>query len=107
MVVNAVKAIINIAGGAPQMANRFGPFPGLVIAPFANAENYWSSGSIKSIAHGKVSSVGVQFFGIAPVVFQIVYSPTGVLLCILEFISTASGTASAGFPSGIGINSQF
>src|SRR3569833_1444641 len=43
--------VLDIAGGAPQVASTAGPIPGVAVAPFANAEHYRTFSGIKCVAH--------------------------------------------------------
>ena len=106
MVEFAVPARINIAGGAPGVADILCPVPGFVVAPFADAEQDRPAGGVQRVAHGGVGADGVNVFGIAPVVFQIVDAPLGVGECVLVFVATAAGVAGAGGVAGVGVDAD-
>src|SRR5688572_24647088 len=106
MVVNAVEAVVDVAGGSPRMANVFGPVPRLVIAPFAQREQYRSPRRAQSFAHREIGSLGLQAIGVAPVVLQVVDSPLRVAERVLILIAAAAGFAATGFPARIGVDAE-
>ena len=109
-VLLAVPAVGDVAGGAPHVADVAGPEPRLVAAPFADAEENWAAGGFQRVAHGRVGPLGAGlagiFAGVAPVEFQIVDAPCGVLDRVLEFVAGATGTAGAGLRAGVGVDAE-
>src|SRR5690606_2677205 len=106
MVEFAVPAGVDVASGAPGVADVFGPVPGFVIAPFTDAEQDRAASFVQRIAHGGVGADGVDVFGIAPVVFQVVDAPLGVGERVLIFMSAAAGVAGAGGVACVGVDTD-
>ena len=102
----AIVAIHDVAGGAPQMTDVFGPGPGLGVAPFAQAEDDRPAGGVDRITHRLISLLGVRRAVIAPVVLQIVDSPGGVREGVLKLVAAAAGQAGAGLGSGAVVDAE-
>src|SRR5713101_99844 len=103
----ATPAIGDVAGGAPEVANVARPEPGLVGAPLAEAEDDGAAGGFQGVAHGGVGCRGVLRAGVAPIVFEIVDAPGGVLQGVLIFMAAAAGALLAGERASIGIDAKF
>jgi len=107
VVDDPVKDDRDIAGGAPEVADLLGPQPGLMVAPFAEAEDDWPARLTESLPHGRIGLPGVEIAGGAPVVFEIVHTPAAVLERILVFVAAAAGPPGAGRPARIRIDAEF
>src|SRR6185312_8597027 len=101
-------AVLDIVGGAPQIAAHFlAPQPWLMLAPLANAEHNRPAAGIK-----RGPDIGVRGFRtlviqrVAPVILQIIDAPRRVHERILVLVPKAARTTLTGFRSGIGIDSK-
>src|SRR5688572_4936842 len=57
VILYTIEAVKNVAGCPPQMAHRFSPLPGLIVAPFTDTENDWASGGEQRISHRCIRSL--------------------------------------------------
>src|SRR5207253_2913618 len=69
VILDAVEAVIDVAGCAPEVANFSSPLPGLAAAPFADAEDDGTPGGVECIAHRQVRALRIQSLSVAPVVY--------------------------------------
>src|SRR5216684_1584153 len=103
----AFPTVGDVASGAPEVANVSGPEPRLVRAPLAEAENNGAARGLQSVAHGGVGGLGVFRAGVAPIVFEVVDAPGGVLEGVLKFMAAAARTFGAGHGAGVGVDAKF
>src|SRR6516162_5050739 len=103
----AFPSILNVAGGAPKIADAFGPKPWLVGAPLANAEDDGAAGGEQSLAHGGVGFFAIPRARIAPVILEVVDAPLRVLQRVLIFVTLAARAPGAGFGARVGIDAEF
>ena len=77
VILNAVEAVVNVTGGAPQMPDTLRPFPGLIVAPFTRLKKHWATSCKQSIAHGRVSASAFSPSGCTSRI-EIVDAPLGI-----------------------------
>src|SRR5437660_1046043 len=106
-IAEILPGVGDIAGRAPEIANVRGPEPGLVGAPLAEAEDDGAAGGLQGVTHGGVGGLSVFRAGVAPIVFEIVDAPGGVLESVLKFMAAAAGTLGASHGAGVGIDAKF
>src|SRR4051812_28482961 len=102
----AIPARVDVAGGAPRMADLRRPVPGLVVAPLAHAEQHRPPGATDGVAHGGVGAARVQALAVAPVVLDVVEAPAGVVDGVLVLVATAARASTAGGRADVRINAQ-
>src|SRR4051812_4062655 len=78
VVLLTVPAGGNVTRRTPEMTDVLCPFPGLVVAPFADAEHDRVTGVAERVAHSRVSTDRTEAVAIAPVVFEIIDAPRGI-----------------------------
>ncbi len=105
--LDAVVAGVDVAGGSPEVADVFGPFPWFAAAPFADAEDDGAFGGEEGVAHGGVGFALIACGGVAPVVFEVVDAPGGEEEGVLIFVALAAGVAAAGFGAGAAVDAEF
>src|SRR3954468_18556036 len=64
----AFPVVLDVAGRSPHIANVFRPEPGFARAPFTDAEQNRSTGSLQGVTHQRVRSLRVLRAGAAPIV---------------------------------------
>ena len=114
---HAAPRIADVAGGAPAIAADLrAPFPHVAHAVLTEAENdvaiLFAQGGVHDLVRlHQALALGQRFVlhavvG-APVVFEIVESPGGILLGVFLFVLPTGLEAGAGLGSGRGINPNF
>src|SRR5437764_4439725 len=93
---HAIILVLDISGGAPQVASRRSPGPGRINSPVANAEYDGSSSLRESVAKFCILHLGIKALRGAPIYFHVVHAPSGVGLSVLEFMVIASRLFLAG-----------
>ena len=102
-----IPGVEDIGGGAPEVADGAAPAPWLVFAPLADVEDDGPAGRAQGIAHRGVGGAGILAAVVAPVVFEVVDAPAGVLPRVLELVAAAAGAPLAGPVAGAGIDAEF
>src|SRR5580693_4828800 len=103
----AFPPILDIARRAPQIAaGIFAPEPGFMGAPLADAQQDWTAGCIECLTDQCITCGRILRGRIAPVVFQVIHGPRGVLSGFLVFVSEAPRSAGASLASRIRINPE-
>lgn len=97
-----IVGVVDVTGGAPEMADVGGPLPRLVLAPLADRKNHRPAGGEERVAHARVGIPGVRVAMVAPVVFQIVDAPRGEEPRVLELVAPTAGIIAAGARAGAG-----
>src|SRR6266436_9113265 len=100
---HTVICIINVSGGAPQVAGGGSPAPRSLHSPVADAEHDGAAGMRQRIAEFRVLHLWIEAFRIAPVNFYVIDSPGGVGLGILIFVIQAARPLFAGARASVGI----
>ena len=96
----------DVACRTPHVADLPRPGPRLAVTPLAHGEKDRAPGGAQGVAHERIGSHGIDILGVAPVVFQVVDAPAGVLQRILVLVAEAAETSGAGPPPGIGVDTQ-
>jgi len=102
----AVVGVVDVAGGAPEVADVGGPFPGLGAAPFADAQDHRASGCVDAVSDALVGVLRVGGAGAAPIVFEVVDAPGRKGAGILELVAPAAGIAAAGERAGARVDAE-
>ena len=102
-----VETVADVGRNAPKLADAFPPFPGFVLTPLANAQNDGSATCLDGVAHGHVGCFGTLLLAVAPVVFQIVDTPFGILAGILKLVTPAAWARLTGHAASTGIYAEF
>ena len=106
-VETAVEAGTDVRSHSPEMSYALAPFPRLVLAPFAYAQDYRPSGGLDCVCHGQICASRILSLVVTPVIFEIVHAPVGIGLRIYELIAHASRPALTGMSAGAGVYAEF
>src|SRR6185312_3266040 len=87
--------VLNIAGGPPGISANFrSPFPGIIAAVLAQAEENRAARGLKRVTHLLINRAHIRILvdssRAAPVVLQIVDAPLCVSLRILRFMAVTA-----------------
>src|ERR1043165_3197914 len=102
----AVPAVLYVAGGAPEVADVFGPQPRFGRAPLADAENDRASGFEQRVTHDRIRGGCVLRAGRAPVVLQIVDVPRRALACVLKLVAATAWTFLTSEGARVGVETK-
>src|SRR5580700_10089562 len=102
----AGPVVADVAGGAPEIADAIAPEPGLGGTPLAHAEDDGTAGGEKRVAHGRIGFFGVAFPRIAPIVFQVIDAPAGILERVLMLVALTARPSGTGLGAGVRVEAE-
>src|SRR6185369_8630576 len=98
----------DVAGGAPEVPDRLGPGPRLVLTPFADRVRDGPAGLREGVPHRLVPLLRVDALVVAVVVLQVVDTPGGEQVRVLLFVVQRAGKTRgvAGLRAGTGVDAE-
>src|SRR6266545_1972326 len=106
----AAPAVVDVAGRAPQVADRRSPLPRLDHAPLADRIDDRPAGGAQRVAHGGVPADVVRPAAVAVVVavvvLEVVDAPLGERLRVDILEAQAAGISGAGGRAGVAIQAE-
>src|SRR5262249_21713155 len=103
---HAGEAGVDVAGGAPAVADVGAPGPHVLLAPVAQAEQDRPAGRGQCGAHGGVAGLPRHTVVVAVVVLQVVHTPGGERLGVGGLVAQAARVARAGRGAGVLVDAQ-
>src|SRR5260370_20448921 len=103
----ALPSVLDVSRGAPKISYTVRPEPWPASAPFANAKDNRPARGVQRGAHDLIRRARILRRAAAPVILQIIHTPSRILPRVLKLISTAARTALASLCSGVGIQAEF
>src|SRR5258708_4393759 len=99
----ALPSVLDVSGGAPKISYPVPPDPWPAGTPFANAEDNSPAGGVHRSAHDLIRRARILRRGTAPVIFQIIHTPSRTLPRVLKLISPAARPALTSLGSRIAV----
>src|SRR5581483_11968899 len=98
---------VDVAGGAPGVADVRAPGPYVLLAPAAQGEQDGAAGGREGVAHGAVAGLRGDAGVVAVVVLEVVHAPGGEAVGVGALVAEAAGVAGAGLCAGVLVDAQF
>ena len=103
---HAGEAGVDVAGGAPAVADARAPGPHVLLAPVAQAVQDRPAGRGQGVAHGGVAGLRGHTVVVAVVVLQVVHAPRGERLGVGGLMAEAAGVPGTGRGARVLVDAQ-